>query len=451
MRLRGAHITENREQPDVAPAQLGNQRMTAERPNPVCSGDGALGLVLGCAALLHANGQSTDMTVTAVGRLNDGLGVSSTLVPSWATVMLVDQGPQAGISCAPATPSSINMRRVSAAMRVIDRAEDGPLDEGEVRCGLAAAATERSSSLAEFVVACATGAAALAVIFGETAPVVVAVIAASAALGGFLRRGLARLHLSALVQVFAAAAAAGLVGAGALNLGISDSTGLVAVCPCMVMVPGPHILNGVLDLLSTRITLGAARLLFAGTLLLAIGAGLILGLRIGGQTLSVSTATTGVPFYVDTIAAAVVAGSYAVYFGMPRRMMWWPILVGMLAHGAHWYVVTVIDLDLATAAMGTCILVGIVLVPVSHVCRIPFAAIGFASVVALIPGAYVFRVLSGILQLRGSFSTALLDSTFTDGITAVLVIAGMSLGLAIPKYLYGLQVTTRPRHKPTGA
>lgn len=152
--------------------------MTAEHRNSVCSGDGALDLVLDCAALLHANGQSTDMTVTAVGRLNDGLGASSTLVPSWVTVMLVDQGPQAGISCAPATPSSINMRRVSAAMRVIDRAEDGPLDEGQVRSGLAAAATERSSSLAEFALACATGAAALAVIFGETAPVVVAIIAA---------------------------------------------------------------------------------------------------------------------------------------------------------------------------------------------------------------------------------------------------------------------------------
>ena len=37
---------------------------------------------------------------------------------------------------------------------------------------------------------------------------------------------------------------------------------MVAICPAMVLVPGPHILNGALDLLDLRVTLGLARLVY---------------------------------------------------------------------------------------------------------------------------------------------------------------------------------------------
>jgi uncharacterized membrane protein YjjB (DUF3815 family) len=85
-----------------------------------------------------------------------------------------------------------------------------------------------------------------------------------------------------------AATVAGLIGAAAMHLDLGAAAGLVAVCPGMVLVPGPHILNGALDLLALRITLGIARFGYATLILLAIAAGLILGLRLGGQTLSVT-------------------------------------------------------------------------------------------------------------------------------------------------------------------
>lgn len=397
-----------------------------------------LDTVLDAAVLLQDSGQSTSTTLLAVDRLNSGLGVRSRLIPSWESLILVGDRPRV----AAVSPTAINMRRVAAAMRVIDRAEDGPLDPAAVSAGLSAAATLPPSSAGAFVLACATGSSALAVIFGADDVRAVLLAAASAAVGGVLRRTLGRFGVGVLIQAFGAAVVAGLVGAAAVHLGLGAAAGVVALCPAMILVPGPHVLNGALDLLSLRTSLGVARISFAAMVLVAIALGLIVGLHAGGQALPVTGATVPVPLPLDVLAAAVAAASYSIFFSMPYRMIGWPVLAGMAAHGVHWWALSVVETGLATAALLSCLLVGFLLIPLSHFLRMPFAAIGFAAVVSLVPGMFVFRMLSGVVQLPGNASTQVLIATAADGVVAVTVIAAMAIGLVVPMRLRDSLVQT---------
>src|SRR6516162_7196598 len=208
-----------------------------------------------------------------------------------------------------------------------------------------------------FTLAAAAGAVALALIFGVEHSVPAALIFVSAAAGAILRRGVARVSANVFLQPFCAALVAGVIGGLAVRYQLSSSLRLVAVCPCMVLVPGPHVLNGALDLINGRIHLGAARLTYAGLVIAAISTGLLLGLALLGVTLPVDEAGRIVPFWQDVIAAGVAVAAYSVFFSTPLNMLPWPVAVGMLSHALRWGAITVLGFGAAIGTLLACLIV----------------------------------------------------------------------------------------------
>src|SRR5258708_998585 len=280
-------------------------------------------LVLACAYVLHTNGQSTHETVQAAERLGTQLGLRAAMIAHWEDLELrTADGTGSQVSFERGSPTGMNMARVTSAMSAIENCAVGRPPIGAALENIKAIAHAPPAPTWLFTLAAAAGAAAMAAIFGANHLKAVVLIIVSAAAGAVLLRTLARYSANTLLQPFCAALLAGMIGALAVRYNLSSSLRLVAVCPCMILVPGPHVLNGAMDLIAARISLGASRLVHAGLIILAISAGLLLGMGILSVSLPVGEPGRVVSLWLDAIAAGVAGAAISGFFSAPMGRLW---------------------------------------------------------------------------------------------------------------------------------
>ena len=386
------------------------------------------------ARTLVGYGHLTSEAISAVESLSARLGLPVRCIVEWNRVVLVDIDGRAHTTVH-VRPEAINMARVNATLRAIDSlpasGDIGDRELARLNSRLDEAASISHAPLWLFVLACIAGAWGLALIYGARSPLSYLLIALAAGIGGCMRRWLGAHGIAVPGQALAAAMLAGILGGVADHLGIASAARLVAVCPAMILVPGPHLINGALDVTGKNVTVGWHRLVYGGIILEALSCGLVVGLLRVGSALPVTAGARPPSLWVDALAAALAAIAFSVYFSMPLTQAAWPILVGGLIHAGRWILMVSCGVNVINADLAACIVAGLVLSAVAHRKRLSFAGVGFAAIVALVPGIYLFRAVAGMVQLTARPSTVVVVGIAQDFSTALLILAAMTFGLIL--------------------
>jgi uncharacterized membrane protein YjjP (DUF1212 family) len=281
----------------------------------------------------------------------------------------------------------------------------------------------------------AVGAAALASLLGaDFAAVTIAGV--STAFGLAVRHSLYGHDFSLLASPFAAAFTGSVLGGLAIHLRWTNSPELALIVPCLMLIPGPHLINGLLDLIDNYVPMSLARLGLAIGIVVAAGLGLVVGVELSIP--AILEATTSIEmarpsFVVDILLAAAVTAGFAAYYNTPWPLIGLAMLGGALGHGLR--SLTLDDgwsVEAATFVGG--LTVGVIAAWIAQKHNTPVAAIAFAGAVTMMPGLQIYGALRGAVQLTrlqtdtdmGTITTAL-----ANGVQSATVVIALGLGLII--------------------
>jgi uncharacterized membrane protein YjjP (DUF1212 family) len=258
-----------------------------------------------------------------------------------------------------------------------------------------------------------------------------------ATLLGFLaRQALARWHFSRLALPLIAAFIGSVLGGIAIRLGWTETPQLALVVPSLMLVPGPHIINGFLDLIDNYLPMCLSRLGLATGITLASALGIALGVEVAlpGPLFPEPSAHNGhLNLFSDMAFAGIVTCGFAVFYNTAWRHVGMAVIGGMASHGIRFLALQAgCRVEAATFFGG--LSVGAISALMAHSAKTPVAVIAFAGAVTMIPGVNLYSAMAGALQIARSPHSAgleLISVTSGASIQAGVIVAGLVLGLIL--------------------
>ena len=200
------------------------------------------------------------------------------------------------------------------------------------------------------------------------------------------------------------------------------------------MCRGYPLVNGVQDMFKNHITQGIARLGLGVLITLAIAFGLFVATVLTGVKIPVEAPMKLLSVPEDALFSALAALGYLFLFNVPGRIAWACIVCGVASHTLRTLCMH-LGVDIVSGTLIGALAVGFLAQGFARHFRAPAVAFAFPGVVAMIPGAFAFRVVIGSLQIVHAgvgTATALLTETLALAVSCVLMVAAIAVGIAAP-------------------
>ena len=135
------------------------------------------------------------------------------------------------------------------------------------------------------------------------------------------------------------------------------------------------------------------------------------------------------------------ATGFAILFNAPAKTLLAIWMSGFIAGFIKFLLLdSVIGVGIIPATFVASITVGICGIPFANYCRVPGIVVMLPSVIPLVPGFFAYRTMMGLMSLTRNTQTdyaAILSQTVFNGLTALLVIVAIAVGLIIPNLIFG--------------
>lgn len=131
----------------------------------------------------------------------------------------------------------------------------------------------------------------------------------------------------------------------------------------------------------------------------------------------------------------VAALGFGILFNVPRRTLWAIGIIGLLG-GLVKFLILYIGNGIVIASLLAAITVGFVSIPAAHNRHAPPLVFAIPSVIPMVPGAFAYRTILGLMDLTGDLSPdvyiATIQETTSNGLKTIFVLMSIAVGVSFP-------------------
>jgi uncharacterized membrane protein YjjB (DUF3815 family) len=137
----------------------------------------------------------------------------------------------------------------------------------------------------------------------------------------------------------------------------------------------------------------------------------------------------------DMFFAAIPAVGFALVFNVPKTALFYCALGGAIGHGSR-YLMMQFGLPIEWATLFAASIVGFIGVLWSRRFLAHPKVFTVAAMIPMVPGVYAFNAMIAMVEInQAGYTHELFASLIENFLTAMFIIAGLSVGLAMPGLL----------------
>ena len=223
----------------------------------------------------------------------------------------------------------------------------------------------------------------------------------------------------------------------------------------LFIVPGVPLINFVDDMMDNYIQVGIVRAVNTLLMVSAMAFGIAFAVKICSIDDFFPTISM-VPhhnYWEYAIAAAISAMGFSMIFNIPRRLLWVVAIGGIIAVCTRNFVNLGpstnnigLDMGLVIGSFSGAVLVSLIAIKAVHWFHVPNHVLTIPSVIPMIPGVLMYRMLFGLINVNVQTQVTPLMKALESGITSGLVIMCIAIGVAIPN-IFGRKYIATSKNK----
>lgn len=219
---------------------------------------------------------------------------------------------------------------------------------------------------------------------------------------------------------------------------------IYAMISCtLFMVPGIPLINTVDDLFNNHLVSGITRashtLLIVGSMTVGIAMSQYFNSAYDVSHLNIIPETLDFILFGASIVGAV---GYAIMFKTPPKFLPYIGVGGLLTVGIKNTLIIYFNFSIIGATLIASMCLSLLTLKLSRYLKTSSLIIAIPSAIPLVPGVFLYRFIFAILHVNNLTASSFLEA-FQSGVTAVLIIFAIAIGISIPNIVAGKFIDAR--------